>query len=180
MKTPIFNRETVENVGIHCRVSSTLYLNWMCSWITGIIERSQIDGKVGFTEKARVNLCQRIFGFTHPYGQEGYRYPSEGEAVRSLTVTFLRCECCQWYDKMTVIYRFLVQTDYQAKQTVLSSSVDSPMDHEQVGEEVYVWWMLEKYCRFTPYRSSQMKLSYALVSGCCWGRCEDHHTWYSG
>ena len=34
---------------------------------------------------------------------------------------------------------FLVQTDYQAKQTgFIQPYADSPMDHEQVGEEVYI------------------------------------------
>ena len=50
---------------------------------------------------------------------------------------------------------FLVQTDYQAKQTgFIQPYADSPMDHEQVGEEVYISMVnkAEKYCWFmTPY-----------------------------
>ena len=44
--------------------------------------------------------------------------------------------------KMTVDFTgFLVQTDYQAKQTgFIQPYADSPMDHEQVGEECISVW----------------------------------------
>ena len=47
-----------------------------------------IDGKVGFT--GGYNLANEYFNYTHPYGQwkdTGIRL--EGDAVQSLTVTFL-------------------------------------------------------------------------------------------
>ena len=47
-----------------------------------------IDGKIGFT--GGYNLANEYFNLTHPYGQwkdTGIRL--EGDAVRSLTVTFL-------------------------------------------------------------------------------------------
>ena len=61
---------------------------------------------------------------------------------------------------------FLVQTDYQAKQTgFIQPYADSPMDHEQVGEEVYISMVnkAEKYCWFmTPYLIITDEMSHAL------------------
>ena len=118
---------------------------------------------------------------------EGYRHPSGGEAVRSLTVTFLEMwNAVSDKDKNDSDFTgFLVQTDYQAKQTgFIQPYADSPMDHEQVGEEVYISMVnkAEKYCWFmTPYLIITDEMSTCAVSGCqAWGRCEDHHTRHSG
>ena len=73
---------------------------------------------MGFT--GGYNLANEYFNFTHPYGQwkdTGIRL--EGEAVRSLTVTFLEMwNAVSDKDKNDSDFTgFLVQTDYQAKQT---------------------------------------------------------------
>ena len=126
-----------------------------------------IDGKVGFT--GGYNLANEYFNFTHPYGQwkdTGIRL--EGEAVRSLTVTFLEMwNAVSDKDKNDSDFtEFLVQTDYQAKQTgFIQPYADSPMDHEQVGEEVYISMVnkAEKYCWFmTPYLIITDEMSHAL------------------
>ena len=126
-----------------------------------------IDGKVGFT--GGYNLANEYFNFTHPYGQwkdTGIRL--EGEAVRSLTVTFLEMwNAVSDKDKNDSDFTgFLVQTDYQAKQTgFIQPYADSPMDHEQVGEEVYISMVnkAEKYCWFmTPYLIITDEMSHAL------------------
>ena len=126
-----------------------------------------VDGKVGFT--GGYNLANEYFNFTHPYGQwkdTGIRL--EGEAVRSLTVTFLEMwNAVSDKDKNDSDFTgFLVQTDYQAKQTgFIQPYADSPMDHEQVGEEVYISMVnkAEKYCWFmTPYLIITDEMSHAL------------------
>ena len=126
-----------------------------------------IDGKVGFT--GGYNLANEYFNFTHPYGQwkdTGIRL--EGEAVRSLTVTFLEMwNAVSDKDKNDSDFTgFLVHTDYQAKQAgFIQPYADSPMDHEQVGEEVYISMVnkAEKYCWFmTPYLIITDEMSHAL------------------
>ena len=80
---------------------------------------------------AVTTLPMNIFNFTHPYGQwkdTGIRL--EGEAVRSLTVTFLEMwNAVSDKDKNDSDFTgFLVQTDYQAKQTgFIQPYADSPM-----------------------------------------------------
>ena len=61
--------------------------------------------------------------------------------------------------------KFLLSTDYQAKQTALSSLCRQPMDNEQVGEEVYISMAnkAEKYCWFmTPYLIITDEMTHAL------------------
>ena len=79
----------MENVGIHCRVFNP-FTPGLNVFLNNRDHRkiTVIDGKVGFT--GGYNLANEYFNFTHPYGQwkdTGIRL--EGEAVRSLTVTFL-------------------------------------------------------------------------------------------
>jgi cardiolipin synthase len=79
----------MEKVGIHCRVFNP-FTPGLNVFLNNRDHRkiTVIDGKVGFT--GGYNLANEYFNFTHPYGQwkdTGIRL--EGEAVRSLTVTFL-------------------------------------------------------------------------------------------
>ena len=126
-----------------------------------------IDGKVGFT--GGYNLADEYFNLTHPYGvwkDSGVRL--EGEAVRSLTVTFLE----MWYagskENWTDVdfRRYLPATDYHAEQTgFVQPYADSPMDDERVGQETYIS-MVEKadrYCWFiTPYLILTDEMIHAL------------------
>ena len=159
----------MENVGIHCRVFNP-FTPGLNVFLNNRDHRkiTVIDGKVGFT--GGYNLANEYFNFTHPYGQwkdTGIRL--EGEAVRSLTVTFLEMwNAVSDKDKNDSDFtEFLVQTDYQAKQTgFIQPYADSPMDHEQVGEEVYISMVnkAEKYCWFmTPYLIIDQSMITALT-----------------
>ena len=88
-----------------------------------------IDGKVGFT--GGYNLANEYFNYTHPYGQwkdTGIRL--EGDAVQSLTVTFLE----MWNavsDKDandSDFSKYLFHYDYAAQQIgFVQPYADSPM-----------------------------------------------------
>ena len=126
-----------------------------------------IDGKVGYT--GGYNLANEYFNETNPYGRwkdAGIRL--EGDAVKSLTVTFLE----MWnaikskdiddnsFDK------YLIDTDYTAKAYgYVQPYADSPLDGEQVGESVYISIInkAERYCWFmTPYLIITDEMAHAL------------------
>ncbi len=96
-----------------------------------------IDGKVGFT--GGYNLADEYFNLTHPYGQwkdSGIRL--EGEAVRSLTVIFLRLWSALEKEKEDLSGFFPeVSCDINAQGFVQPYS-DSPLDGERTGENVYL------------------------------------------
>ena len=127
-----------------------------------------IDGKVGFT--GGYNLANEYFNLTHPYGQwkdTGIRL--EGDAVRSLTVTFLE----MWNavndkdENDTDFAQFLLEYPYKAHQTgFVQPYADSPLDGEKVGEEVYISMVnkAEKYCWFmTPYLIITDEMEHAMT-----------------
>ncbi|MBR1669867.1 MAG: cardiolipin synthase [Butyrivibrio sp.] len=99
-----------------------------------------IDGKVGFT--GGYNLANEYFHLTTPFGfwkDTGLRL--EGDAVRSLTITFLEMwNAVKENDAGDVTFkRFLKKYDYTAKEKgFILPYADSPLDNEQVGEEVYM------------------------------------------
>ena len=126
-----------------------------------------IDGKVGYT--GGYNLANEYFNVTNPYGRwkdAGIRL--EGDAVKSLTVTFLE----MWnaikskdiddnsFDK------YLIDTDYTAKTDgYVQPYADSPLDGEQVGESVYISIInkAERYCWFmTPYLIITDEMAHAM------------------
>lgn len=125
-----------------------------------------IDGKVGFT--GGYNLADEYFNITHPFGlwkDTGVRL--EGDAVRSLTVTFLE----NWHamrddDDDATIRSFLPDYDYAAEQSgFVQPYGDNPLDKEQVGEDVYISMAnkAEKYCYFvSPYLILPDELTYAI------------------
>ena len=92
----------------------------------------------------------------------------EGDAVQSLTVTFLE----MWNavsDKDandSDFSKYLFHYDYAAQPTgFVQPYADSPMDNEQVGEEVYISMInkAEKYCWFmTPYLIITDEMTHAL------------------
>ena len=126
-----------------------------------------IDGKVGFT--GGYNLANEYFNYTHPYGQwkdTGIRL--EGDAVQSLTVTFLEMwnAVSEKATNDTDFSKYIIHYDYKAQQTgFVQPYADSPMDNEQVGEEVYISMInkAEKYCWFmTPYLIITDEMTHAL------------------
>ena len=158
----------MERLGIKCRVFNP-FTPGLNVFLNNRDHRkiTVIDGKVGFT--GGYNLANEYFNYTNPYGQwkdTGIRL--EGEAVRSLTITFLEMwNAVSEKDKNdTDFSQFLVQNDYRAKQNgFVQPYADIPMDDEQVGEEVYISMAdkAEKYCWFmTPYLIITDEMSHAL------------------
>ena len=101
-----------------------------------------IDGKVGFT--GRLQPCQRNILISHILMDSGRIQVSvwRGRQSVSLTVTFLEMwNAVSDKDKNDSDFTGFSGSEqiYQAKQTgFIQPYADSPMDHEQVGEEVYI------------------------------------------
>lgn len=159
----------LEAVGIRCRVFNP-FMPGLNMFLNNRDHRkiTVIDGKIGFT--GGYNLANEYFNLTHPYGQwkdTGIRL--EGDAVRSLTVTFLE----MWNaisdrdENDTEFSRFLTDYPYEAQQTgFIQPYADSPLDNEQVGEEIYISMVnkAEKYCWFmTPYLIITDEMAHALT-----------------
>lgn len=158
----------LEFAGIHCRVFNP-FMPGLNVFLNNRDHRkiTVIDGKIGFT--GGYNLANEYFNYTHPYGQwkdTGIRL--EGDAVRSLTITFLEMwNAVSMKDiNDTDFDQYLVKSDYQAAQEgFIQPYADSPMDDEQVGEEVYISMInkAERYCWFmTPYLIITDEMTHAL------------------
>ncbi len=146
-----------------------------------------IDGKVGFT--GGYNIANEYFGITHPFGEwKDTGIKIEGEAVRSLTLAFLE----NWnaaYNKKSIGHQDLVMENLSINERLQLSEkdkakylpeisysktestglvqpyADSPMDDEQVGEEVYISIInnAKEYCWFiTPYLIITDEMIHAL------------------
>ena len=149
--------DRMEEDGIRCRVFNPM--NPVLNFFVNNRDHRKItviDGKVGYT--GGYNLADEYFHVTEPYGHwldTGLRL--EGEAVKSLTVTFLEnWDAIKDEGKQDTDYRrFLPDTDYQAKDLCyVQPYADSPMDNEQVGENVYMGILrnAKEYAWFiTPY-----------------------------
>lgn len=147
----------LESLGIHCRVFNP-FIPGLNIFLNNRDHRkiTVVDGKVAFT--GGYNLAEEYFNLTHPYGMwkdSGIRL--EGDAVRSLTITFLEMwNAVKRSDKDDVeIEKYLTDYDYVAKGAAfVQPYADIPIDNEQVGEDVYISMVskAEKYCYFmTPY-----------------------------
>ena len=126
-----------------------------------------IDGRVGFT--GGYNLANEYFNLTHPYGHwKDTGIKITGDAVRSLTVTFLEMwNAVRGDDHNDRDYdRYLPRYDYYAEEDgFVIPYADSPMDREQVGENVYisVAGYAKDYAWFaTPYLILTDEMSHAL------------------
>ena len=158
----------MESIGIHCRVFNP-FVPGLNLFLNNRDHRkiTVIDGKVGFT--GGYNLANEYFNYTHPYGQwkdTGIRL--EGDAVQSLTVTFLEMwnAVSEKATNDTDFSKYIIHYDYKAQQTgFVQPYADSPMDNEQVGEEVYISMInkAENYCWFmTPYLIITDEMRHAL------------------
>ena len=95
-----------------------------------------IDGKVGFT--GGFNLADEYFDRTHPYGKwkdTGIRL--EGEAVRSLTATFLELWCVQSRQKEDCAKYMNIVQSVPAKGFV-QPFADNPLEEKRIAEDVYL------------------------------------------
>lgn len=161
--------QKMEALGIKCRVFNPLAPAFNM-FLNNRDHRkiTVIDGKIGYT--GGYNLANEYFNITHPYGlwkDTGIRL--EGDAVKSLSIAFLE----MWNaSERTMpqemdISKYLIPYQYQAKQTgFIHPYADSPLDGEQVGEEVYISMVNEaqKYCWFiTPYLIITDEMSHALT-----------------
>ncbi|MBO7711024.1 MAG: cardiolipin synthase, partial [Lachnospiraceae bacterium] len=131
----------MESKGIRCRVFNpftpglNIFLNHRDHRKITVI-----DGKVGFT--GGYNMANEYFHVTEPYGfwkDTGVRLT--GDAVKSLTVTFLE----MWNaikgddENDTDFEQYLPDVPYQAQEEgFVIPYADSPIDGEQVGENVYI------------------------------------------
>lgn len=76
--------------------------------------------------------------------------------------------------------KFLPDYKYVSSQTgFIQPYADSPLDNEQVGEEVYISMVnkSEKYCWFmTPYLIITDEMAHAITLGRkAWRRCQNHY-----
>lgn len=109
----------LENVGIQCRVFNP-FMPGLNVFLNNRDHRkiTVIDGKIGFT--GGYNLANEYFNFTHPYGQwKDTRIRLEGDAVRSLTITFLEMwNAVNDKDKNdTDFEKYLLPYEYHAEQS---------------------------------------------------------------
>ncbi len=131
----------LEAVGIRCRVFNP-FSPGLNIFLNNRDHRkiTVIDGKVGFT--GGYNLANEYFNINSPFGHwkdTGVRL--EGDAVRSLTVTFLE----MWNatpgngENDTDYVKFLPNVPYTAREKgYVLPYADSPMDDDRFGEDVYI------------------------------------------
>ena len=128
-----------------------------------------VDGRVGFT--GGYNLANEYFNITHPYGMwkdTGIRL--EGDAVKSLTVTFLEMWCVVNKNKKIKANAYLPDYKYIPRQSgFVQPYADGPLHRNRLAENVYIS-LLNKanhYCYFiTPYLiiTNEMVNAMALAS----------------
>lgn len=128
-----------------------------------------VDGKIGFT--GGYNLANEYFKLTRPYGDwkdSGVRI--EGNAVHNLTMMFLEIwNATKTHDTKDVSYlKYIpdVKLESQEEGSFIQPYGDTPLDHEHVGENVYlniinnadeyVWFM-------TPYLIITDEMNKALT-----------------
>ena len=122
-----------------------------------------IDGKVGFT--GGYNLAEEYFNRTHPYGMwkdTGIRM--EGEAVRSLTATFLELWHVQTKEPVDSAKYLEIQYSVPA-QGFVQPFGDNPLGEERVAENVYlnlIQQSQKKLYIMTPYLIITDEMQHAL------------------
>ncbi len=130
-----------------------------------------IDGKIGYT--GGFNLADEYFNITHPYGEwRDTGVEIRGSSVRSFTVMFLEMwNAISAFDLDDADFSEYLDVEIpsaDSEENLCSYIVpyaDSPMDREQVGEEVYISMLnkAEKYCYFTsPYLIITDEMSHAM------------------
>lgn len=158
----------LEAVGIQCRVFNpfkpglNLFLN-----NRDHRKITVIDGQVGFT--GGYNIANEYFNLTHPYGMwKDTGVKLVGEAVRSLTVTFLENWNAIGDGKQieTDFDRYLPPIRHASTENgFIQPYADSPLDNERIGENVYISIVnhAKRYCWFiTPYLILTDEMIHAL------------------
>ena len=159
------------SVGIKCRVFNP-FAPGLNMFLNNRDHRkiTVIDGQTAFT--GGYNIANEYCNITHPFGRwkdTGIRL--EGEAVRSLTITFLE----NWNavkeqgkgERIDGLENYLPKQNHKQWEqgTFVQPYADSPLDDEQVGEEVYISIInnAKDYCWFvTPYLIITDEMIHAL------------------
>jgi cardiolipin synthase len=136
--------DRLAKVGIECRVFNP-FAPGLNLFLNNRDHRkiTVIDGTVGFT--GGYNIANEYFGLTHPFGEwKDTGVKIEGPAVNSLTIAFLE----NWnaaVDKKVELSKedrnkYLPEIDYVKKESrgFVQPYADSPMDDENLGENVYI------------------------------------------
>ncbi len=122
-----------------------------------------IDGKVGFT--GGYNLADEYFDRTHPYGNwKDTGIKLEGEAVRSLTATFLELWSVQ-QKKTEDNPQYLDILHSVPARGFVQPFGDNPLDRERVAENVYLNLINQANKRLyfmTPYLIITDEMNHAL------------------
>ncbi len=124
-----------------------------------------IDGKIGFT--GGFNLADEYFGLTQPYGRwkdTGLRL--EGDAVRSLTATFLELWSLNSRTQETFAPYLAPVQDAQSVRGFVQPFGDDPTGEERIAENVYINLInrAENYVWFiTPYLIITDEMNHALT-----------------
>ncbi len=149
-----------------------------------------IDGQTAFT--GGVNLADEYINRKERFGHwKDTAIMVKGDAVKSFTMMFLQMwDAASPKSKNEENYeQYLVPADYKLPEGYAGNGfvmpyADSPLDAEQVGEQVYldILNQAKSYVHIiTPYLilDDEMKnaMAYAAKRG---HRCEDHHAPYSG
>lgn len=158
----------LQKTGIQCRVFNPV-LSGLNMFLNNRDHRkiTIIDGKVGFT--GGYNLADEYFNIVQPYGiwkDTGIKL--EGDAVRSLTASFLEMwnAASKDYPDENNMEQYFQKHIFKGNcNGYVQPYADSPLDGEQVGEEVYISMAnkAEKYCWFiTPYLIITDEMTHAL------------------
>ena len=158
--------ETIEQKGIKC-VAFNRLIPFMALILNNRDHRKivVIDGRVGYT--GGINMADEYINYTHPHGDHwkdaGIRI--EGEAVWNFTVMFLQMWNMSRYTESDYDrYRYRFDTQPQA-QGYVQPYMDSPLDGELVGENVYLNLIgyAKKYLYiYTPYLITDNEMYTAL------------------
>lgn len=158
--------ETIEKKGIKCIAFNRL-IPFMALILNNRDHRKivVIDGKVGYT--GGINMSDEYINYTHPHGDHwkdaGIRI--EGQAVWNFTVMFLQMWNMSRYteeDYSAYYYRFDGKPDMKG---YVQPYMDSPLDSELVGENVYLNMIgyAKKYIYiYTPYLITDNEMYTAL------------------
>ena len=147
----------LEGKGIRCRIFNPM-VPFFNIFLNNRDHRKMtiIDGVVGFT--GGYNMADEYFNITSPYGHwkdTGVRL--QGEAVRSMTITFLE----MWNavrsddkDDQDISKYIPGETGVESAKGYVQFYADSPLDKKPIGEDVYLGLVngAQKYIYFmTPY-----------------------------
>lgn len=171
----INNRDFIrkmQNLGIKCRVFNPVDLGRNL-FLNNRDHRkiTVVDGKIGFT--GGYNLADEYFNISHPYGMwRDTGIEIHGRAVRSLTVMFLEMwNAISDKDQDDQDFSCYLNCDFEEEKTgedtlsYITPYADSPMDNEQVGEEVYISMLnkADRYCYLTsPYLIITDEMAHAM------------------